>query len=74
MNITLIAQRASAGHATYNVSTAAHEYGHALGLDHTEGDGCGYMPLMDAHAAHTNACNVYKPTSVERDGVNKIYN
>lgn len=74
LNYTLIAQREAAGHATWNVSTVAHEAGHALGLAHQEGSGCGFMPLMDAHATHTNGCGVYRPTSEERAGVNKIYN
>lgn len=73
VNYTLIVQREAAGHATWNVSTVAHEAGHALGLNHNEGTSCASMPLMDADAADTNACNTYQPTNDEISGVDVIY-
>jgi hypothetical protein len=47
---------------------AAHELGHAIGLDHTSG-----CVLMTPYTSTRNSCGIYGPVSDDINGVNSLY-
>jgi hypothetical protein len=52
----------------------AHEFGHALGLNHNDGSpSCGSVTLMYSTEYRYNTCNVYTPKADEENGVNSLY-
>jgi hypothetical protein len=74
LNSTLAYNRASLGLENWNVSNAAHELGHVLGLNDNHNDACADANLMEGSSYHAYAdCTIYRPTAGDVRAVDALY-